>query len=154
MGEQPYALENNANIYFQENTNSDEKPTNIEDVIKSLKQFIEHSTLGDFHTRLDMLLGYHCHLVSMTTCEEKLDNETGSRTVVAMKTRTETRTLKNVLWNMYQFYSRFKGSVQAELDRLRSPIEKELKVSFHAGYLKRLVDILEKVLKFNLNLFT
>ena len=36
--------------------------------------------------------------------------------------------LKNVLWNLYQFYHRFSKIVSDELARLRTPIEKELKV--------------------------
>ncbi|XP_053396218.1 midasin-like isoform X2 [Mercenaria mercenaria] len=90
----------------------------LEDVIKSLKRFIEHATLGDFQSRLEMLLSFHCHLVTMTTCGAQPSS---------METGTLRKELQNVLWNMYQFYSRFSTTVQSELDRQRAPIEKELK---------------------------
>lgn len=32
-------------------------------VSTTLKAFIECSTLGEFHTRLTMLLNFHCHLL-------------------------------------------------------------------------------------------
>ena len=37
------------------------------DIIKTFKQFMEQSSLGEFHARLDMLLTFHCHLVAMET---------------------------------------------------------------------------------------
>ena len=37
------------------------------DVIKTFKQFMEQASLGEFNTRLDMLLSFHCQLVSMET---------------------------------------------------------------------------------------
>ena len=33
-----------------------------------------------------------------------------------------------MLWNVYQFYKQYQTSVEAEVKRLRSPIEKQLKV--------------------------
>ena len=86
----------------------------MEEVLKSLKQFLEQATLGDFLVRLDMLLAFHCHLVTV---------ETGDGT---------QQRLARGLWNLHQFYSRFLATVQKELDSLRTPIEKELKVG--AGF--------------------
>ena len=37
------------------------------DVINTFKQFMEQASLGEFNTRLDMLLSLHCQLVSMET---------------------------------------------------------------------------------------
>ena len=37
------------------------------DIIKMFKQFMEQSSLGEYHARLDMLLSFHCHLVTMET---------------------------------------------------------------------------------------
>lgn len=108
-----------------------DEPGSLEEVIKSLKRFIEHSTLGDFHTRLDMLLGFHCHVVTMTTCQtQSVTIATDSEDPVTTETRTKRTELEHVLWNIHQFYSRFSDTVQCELERLRSPVEKELKVSF------------------------
>lgn len=47
---------------------------------------------------------------------------------VGMATRKRLATMQRVLWNLYKFYARFSSTVQGELDRLRQPIEKELKV--------------------------
>lgn len=35
----------------------------LSSVSSTLRAFIEGSTLGEFHTRLSMLLGFHCHLL-------------------------------------------------------------------------------------------
>lgn len=106
-----------------------DEASSLDDVIKSLKHFIEQATLGDFHTRLEMLLSFHCNLVTMTTCEEQsVTIATESIQSVTMETGRVRQELQNVMWNMYQFYSRFSGTIQAELDRLRAPLEKELKV--------------------------
>ncbi|KAL4232858.1 AAA ATPase midasin [Mactra antiquata] len=104
-----------------------EESCSLNDVIKSLKQFIEHSTLGDYHTRLDMLLGYHCHLVAMSDNMKELvamETDSSSDDVTEQSKRQE---LQCTLWNMYKFYGRFSETVKLELEKLRAPIEKELK---------------------------
>ena len=37
--------------------------------------------------------------------------------------------LLTLLWNLYQFYSQFNDMIYEEIQRLRSPIEKKLKVN-------------------------
>ena len=37
------------------------------DIINTFKQFMEQSSLGEYHARLDMLLAFHCQLVTMET---------------------------------------------------------------------------------------
>ena len=46
---------------------NDDKVKSDADVIKTFKQFMEQSSLGEFNTRLDMLLSFHCQMVSMET---------------------------------------------------------------------------------------
>lgn len=41
----------------------EEEPLSLSSVSSSLQAFIESSTLGEFHTRLGMLLSFHCHLL-------------------------------------------------------------------------------------------
>lgn len=41
----------------------EEEPLSLSSVSSSLQAFIESSTLGEFHTRLAMLLSFHCHLL-------------------------------------------------------------------------------------------
>lgn len=37
--------------------------------------------------------------------------------------------LCSLLWNLFKYYSQFSDSIQTKISQLRSPIEKELKVS-------------------------
>ena len=90
---------------------------------------MEQSTLGDFKTRLHMLLTFHCHLATLTS--ENM--EPGAMETVARETKDvamESRIvlLRNLLWNLYNYYGQFLETVKAELGKLRGPIEKELKV--------------------------
>ncbi|KAK3603576.1 hypothetical protein CHS0354_028005 [Potamilus streckersoni] len=78
------------------------------ELVKTLQQFVEQSSLGDFQVRLDMLLAYHCQLVTMETTP-----------IQGM--------LMSLFWNLYQFYSQFSSVVKDELTRLRKPLEKEMK---------------------------
>lgn len=41
------------------------KGTDVAELLKSLKQFMENSTMGEYSARLDILLAFHCHLVNM-----------------------------------------------------------------------------------------
>ncbi|KAJ8409756.1 hypothetical protein AAFF_G00218150 [Aldrovandia affinis] len=70
--------------------------------------FMESSTLGQFHTRLTMLLTFHCHLLLTPTQEGQAP-------------------LYCLLWNLYKYYSQFSESIQTKIAQLRQPLEKELK---------------------------
>ena len=76
-----------------------------------------------------MLLTFHCHLATLTS--ESM--EPGAMETVARETKDvamESRIvlLRNLLWNLYNYYGQFLETVKAELGKLRGPIEKELKV--------------------------
>ncbi|KAJ8270795.1 hypothetical protein GJAV_G00119370 [Gymnothorax javanicus] len=77
-------------------------------ISSTLQAFIEGSTLGEFHTRMTMLLTFHCHLLLTPTTEAQAS-------------------LCSLLWNLYKYYSLFSESIQAKIAQLRQPIEKELK---------------------------
>ncbi|KAG8124032.1 hypothetical protein E2320_019500 [Naja naja] len=94
--------------YQQEQSEKKTEEINLASMVDTLKLFIEGSTLGEFHTRLQMLLEFHCHVLLMTQKEEN-------------------NVLCNVLWNLYNYYKQFSESVHAKLIELRHPIEKELK---------------------------
>ncbi|XP_015262586.1 PREDICTED: midasin [Gekko japonicus] len=96
--------------YWQEQTEkkTEDRQMNLTAVVSTLEAFIEGSTLGEFHTRLQMLLEFHCHVLLMPQVE---GNDT----------------LRNVLWNLYHYYKQFSECVQTKLTELRQPIEKELK---------------------------
>uniref|UniRef100_A0A3Q4BJ07 Midasin n=1 Tax=Mola mola TaxID=94237 RepID=A0A3Q4BJ07_MOLML len=70
--------------------------------------FMEGSTLGEFHTRLAMLLSFHCHLLLVPS-------------------QTGQESLSSLLWNLHKYYSQFSDCIQTRISQLRQPIEKELK---------------------------
>uniref|UniRef100_A0A3B3CZB6 Midasin n=1 Tax=Oryzias melastigma TaxID=30732 RepID=A0A3B3CZB6_ORYME len=73
----------------------------------TLQAFIEGSSLGEFHTRLGMLLSFHCHLLLVPD--------------------RPGRSLSALLWNLHRYYSQFSDSIQTRISQLRQPIEKELR---------------------------
>ncbi|XP_036622954.1 midasin [Trichosurus vulpecula] len=77
-------------------------------LVSTLQAFIEGASLGEFHVRLQMLLVFHCHVLLMPQVEGK-------------------DSLCSVLWNLYHYYKQFSDRVQARIEELRSPLEKELK---------------------------
>ncbi|XP_018427598.1 PREDICTED: midasin [Nanorana parkeri] len=87
---------------------SDKKPdknseeSTLQSITKTLQAFIESSTLGEFHSRLQMLLVFHCHVLLVIEAE------------------------KNGM-NLYHYYKQFLPSIQARITELRNPVEKELK---------------------------
>uniref|UniRef100_A0A8C4E8F0 Midasin n=1 Tax=Dicentrarchus labrax TaxID=13489 RepID=A0A8C4E8F0_DICLA len=80
----------------------------LSSVSSTLQAFMEGSTLGEFHTRLAMLLSFHCHLLLVP-------NQTGQES------------LSSLLWNLHKYYSQFSDCIQTKISQLRQPIEKELK---------------------------
>ncbi|KAK7809871.1 hypothetical protein U0070_007727 [Myodes glareolus] len=96
--------------HMQERTEEqeDDKQMTLMLLVSTLQAFIEGSSLGEFHARLQMLLVFHCHVLLMPQIEGK-------------------DSLCSVLWNLYHYYKQFLDPVQAKIVELRSPIEKELK---------------------------
>ncbi|XP_066110370.1 midasin isoform X3 [Saccopteryx bilineata] len=96
--------------HMQEQTEEqeDDKQMTLMLLVGTLQAFIEGSSLGEFHVRLQMLLVFHCHVLLMPQVEGK-------------------DSLCSVLWNLYQYYKQFFDHVQAKIVELRSPLEKELK---------------------------
>ena len=80
--------------------------TNINSV---LRQFLETSTLGEFHSRLLMVYAFHCHLASACASSE-------CNPVVCN------------LWHTFHYYNQFLPSVSDYVLKAQAPIEKELKV--------------------------
>ncbi|KAK3098216.1 hypothetical protein FSP39_017284 [Pinctada imbricata] len=78
------------------------------EVMKTLKEFMEQSTLGEYEARLGMLRAFHCHMINMELDSSK-------------------EYMKKFLWNLYHFYHQFLQIVQDKIKQLRAPIEKELK---------------------------
>ncbi|XP_032340488.1 LOW QUALITY PROTEIN: midasin [Camelus ferus] len=96
--------------HMQEQTEEqeDDKQMTLMLLVSTLQAFIEGSSLGEFHVRLQMLLVFHCHVLLMPQVEGK-------------------DSLCSVLWNLYHYYKQFLDQVQAKIVELRAPLEKELK---------------------------
>ncbi|CAK6975580.1 Hypothetical predicted protein [Scomber scombrus] len=99
--------------YLQEQTTDASTDEEVErlslsSVTSTLQAFIEGSTLGEFHTRLAMLLSFHCHLLLVS-------NQPGQES------------LSSLLWNLHKYYSQFSDCIHTKISQLRQPIEKELK---------------------------
>uniref|UniRef100_A0A8C5QIK7 Midasin n=1 Tax=Leptobrachium leishanense TaxID=445787 RepID=A0A8C5QIK7_9ANUR len=92
--------------YLQDN--EQEGNEEIQSMTKTMQEFIEGSTLGEFSTRLQLLLVFHCHVLLVPQSAGK-------------------EPLCNVLWNLYRYYKQFLPSVQSRIAELRKPLEKELK---------------------------
>ncbi|XP_034060418.1 LOW QUALITY PROTEIN: midasin [Gymnodraco acuticeps] len=81
----------------------------LSSVCSTLQAFMEGSTLGQFHTRLDTLLSFHCHLLLLDPQQQGQEP------------------LSSLLWNLHKYYSQFSDGIQTKITSLRQPIEKELK---------------------------
>ncbi|XP_034006274.1 midasin isoform X1 [Trematomus bernacchii] len=81
----------------------------LSSVCSTLQAFMEGSTLGQFHTRLDTLLSFHCHLLLLDPQQPRQEP------------------LSSLLWNLHKYYSQFSDGIQTKITSLRQPIEKELK---------------------------
>nr|XP_046228345.1 midasin isoform X2 [Scatophagus argus] len=80
----------------------------LSSVSSTLQAFMESSSLGEFHTRLAMLLSFHCHVLL-------IPNQPGQES------------LSSLLWNLHKYYSQFSDGILTRIGQLRQPIEKELK---------------------------
>jgi len=78
------------------------------ELLTSLERFMEEAPLGEFHSRLQLLLAFHCHSLHLTPSDRQ--NE-----------------LAAMLWNLHSFYSLFSDAVKSKISELRSPIEKKIK---------------------------
>nr|XP_030123445.3 midasin isoform X1 [Taeniopygia guttata] len=97
--------------YVQDQTEANTEGTeqmDLKTLVSTLQAFIEGSTLGEFHARLQVLLVFHCHVLLMPQVAEK-------------------DVLCSILWNLYNYYKQFSECVEAKITELRQPIEKELK---------------------------
>ncbi|XP_051908078.1 midasin isoform X2 [Hippocampus zosterae] len=90
------------------NTGEELGGLSLSSLSSTLQAFVEGSSLGEFHTRLAMLLSFHCHFLLLPSQPGQV-------------------TLSNLLWNLHKYYSQFSDCIQNKIGQLRQPIEKELK---------------------------
>ncbi|GAA6218580.1 midasin [Lates japonicus] len=93
---------------MEDNTGEGVERLSLSSVSSTLQAFMEGSTLGQFHTRLDMLLSFHCHLLLVPS-------------------QPGRESLSSLLWNLHKYYSQFSDCIHTKISQLRQPIEKELK---------------------------
>ncbi|XP_066464567.1 midasin isoform X2 [Eleutherodactylus coqui] len=94
-------------LQVEQEQENDQKQS-LQSVTKTLEAFVEGSTLGEFRSRLHMILVFHCHVL-----------------LVPQTSRKDS--LCSLLWNLYHYYKQFLPSVEAKINELRKPVEKELK---------------------------
>uniref|UniRef100_A0A8D8RCU5 Midasin n=1 Tax=Cacopsylla melanoneura TaxID=428564 RepID=A0A8D8RCU5_9HEMI len=75
----------------------------------TLANFVENCCLGVFVSRLDLLLTFHCHVLEASRVNER------------------ARDLAYILWNLYRYYSQFIPSVNAKIQELSAPLQKQVK---------------------------
>ncbi|KAM3579719.1 AAA ATPase midasin [Umbelopsis sp. WA50703] len=98
-------------------TGSDEKNTeNTKNLLSVLDHFLQSSPIGEFKSRLNMVDSFRHHL----DVESHFTDRAGG-------SGTNYKILSTILYNVHEYYSQFSSAVQAMLERLRKPIEKELK---------------------------
>lgn len=95
---------------------AEEDKENTKNLLAVLDHFLQSSPIGEFRTRLNMVDSFRRHL----DVESHFTEAAGG-------SDANYAALSSVLANVYEYYSQFSVSVQAALDRLRKPIEKELK---------------------------
>ncbi|XP_032398227.1 midasin [Etheostoma spectabile] len=89
-------------------TDEEVEHLSLSSVSSTLQAFMEGSTLGEFHSRLAMVLSFHCHLLL-------LPSQPGQES------------LSSLFWNLHKYYSQFSDCIHTRISQLRAPIEKELK---------------------------
>ncbi|KAM3931945.1 midasin [Leptodactylus fuscus] len=94
--------------YLQTTQEKENDQESLQAVTKTLQAFIEGSTLGEFPSRLRMILTFHCHVLLVPQASRK-------------------DSLCSLLWNLYHYYKQFLPTVEARINELRKPVEKELK---------------------------
>ncbi|XP_070405869.1 midasin isoform X3 [Nothobranchius furzeri] len=99
----------------------------LSSVSSTLQAFMEGSTVGEFDTRLRMLLSFHCHLLLVPSQPGRDVSAVNHFLLGDVPVPVPTESLSSVLWNLHKYYSQFSNSIQARVTQLREPIEKELK---------------------------
>ena len=56
---------------FQESEDGYQEAQSSEDLIPALQQFMEGSPVGEYETRLQLLLSFHCHAVHMEQSQQQ-----------------------------------------------------------------------------------
>ncbi|KAI5703701.1 hypothetical protein M8J75_015055 [Diaphorina citri] len=80
-----------------------------EQVRKVLANFVENCSLGAFHSRLDLLLTFHCHSLELA------------------RSHPRARLLSYILYNLYRYFGQFLAGVNGKIQEQSAPIQKQVK---------------------------
>uniref|UniRef100_T1K3A0 Midasin n=1 Tax=Tetranychus urticae TaxID=32264 RepID=T1K3A0_TETUR len=95
-------------ILTTEENDQERNEENEKQLLTLLRRFFEESTIGQFNPRLRLLENFIDHQLCVDSRRSQLP-------------------LFTILVNVHKYYLQFKSSVSEEIDRIRKPIEKELK---------------------------
>uniref|UniRef100_A0A452YC35 Midasin n=1 Tax=Aegilops tauschii subsp. strangulata TaxID=200361 RepID=A0A452YC35_AEGTS len=82
-------------------------------IIKSIEEFVQTSNLGEFKTRLHLLLAFH--------------GEFSDGSSVGVYLSTPVKKIQNILYNMFGYYMQFLSLVLRQIEVSKESVEKELK---------------------------
>ncbi|KAM3408334.1 hypothetical protein ACQJBY_001473 [Aegilops geniculata] len=89
-------------------------PTNDDlSIIKSIEEFVQTSNLGEFKTRLHLLLAFH--------------GEFSDGASVGVYSSTPVKKIQNILYNVFGYYMQFLSLVLRQIEVGKESVEKELK---------------------------
>lgn len=90
----------------------------VRQVLVSLQQFLEHSSLGEFQARMDIILCFcgHADLCVQNASEEE-----------DMELCGHVTKMRNILLNVHEYYAQFLQGVLTHISNSRTPIEKGLR---------------------------
>ncbi|VAH03975.1 unnamed protein product [Triticum turgidum subsp. durum] len=89
-------------------------PTNDDlSIIKSIEEFVQTSNLGEFKTRLHLLLAFH--------------GEFSDGSSVGVYVSTPVKKIQNILYNVFGYYMQFLSLVLRQIEVSKESVEKELK---------------------------
>lgn len=83
------------------------KQDSFQQFVTAIQKFMETSSLGQYKARLELLYTFHCDVV----CRDKTEEQTE---------------LCNASWNLYNYYSQFKESINLRIESLSADIKKKL----------------------------
>lgn len=92
----------------------DEEKMNLHDILRLLNDFVENSSYGEFHLRLNMLKSFALYTSCLETSQQ--------RSVEKRKVQ-----LVAVLHNVHAYFNQFATVVDEHVKTVRAPIEKKLK---------------------------
>ncbi|KAH3757277.1 AAA ATPase midasin [Pelomyxa schiedti] len=97
-------------VQTNEANNAEQNQCGLKEFQANLEHFMDTSSLGEFETRLTMLLSFHNHLLNDLRGHQN----------------PHKQLLSNILWNTFKYYAMHSPKVKQAIDTQKAEIEKEL----------------------------